>query len=152
MGHKTSKQALMKLFMLVTLCFIAFGFTARTGLDGYEIYLNDKLILKQFVNQPLSLRKLRLDKADQSDQLRIHYRHCTPKGVGTGRSIAIKDQQGKTLKKWEFADSGDSDVGMVIPVKALVQLEKHHSGQDLRLYYAAHEHPEGEMLASVQLE
>jgi len=71
MKHTTFNRAFIKVFMLITLSLTAFGFTAKFGLDGYEIYLNNKLILKQYVNQPVSLRILQLDKANEGDELRI---------------------------------------------------------------------------------
>ncbi len=152
MQYTTFKRAFMQLFTLVTLSFITFGFTTTVGLDSYEIYLNDKLILKQFVNQPLSLRKLQLDKANDNDRLRIYYRHCNTPETGTGRSIVVKDKRGNTLKKWEFADAAGSNTDMVISVKELLRLEKNNANHDLSLHYTAREHPKGEMLAAIRLE
>ncbi len=148
MKHTTFKQPLLKLLALVVLCIAVFGFTANRGLDRYEIYLNNKLILKQAVNDPLVLRKLQLDKANEDDRLRIVYIHCTNKGVGTGRSIVIKDEKGDVLKKWTFKDD---EKNMEISVKELLQVEKQHKGGDLSLRYMAHELYEPEMLlASVK--
>ncbi|MGK6352190.1 hypothetical protein [Parapedobacter sp. DT-150] len=152
MKHHTIRQASLKVFALVAVCFIAFGFTSIVGLDSYSIYLNNKLILKQYVNQPLNLRKLQLHKANEQDQLRIFYTHCNQEGAGTGRSIAIKDQRGNILKKWDFADTKGTDEGMVISVKALTQLEKDHADRTLSLHYAADELPNGELLAALQLD
>lgn len=152
MKHKAFRQAFLKLSMLAAVCFTAFGFTANFGLDSYEIYLNNKLILKQFVNQPVNLRKLQLDKANDRDELLIYYKHCTMEGAGTGRSIAIKDESGKILKKWEFSNSKGSDAGMVIPVKELLALEKQRGHDGLSLHYTAQELPKGEMLAVIGLE
>lgn len=150
MKHTTFKQSLYKLLALVILCIAVFGFTAERGLDRYEIYLNNKLILKQAVNAPLSLRKLQLSNANSNDHLRIFYTHCTNKGVGTGRSIAIEDEKGNVLKKWTFKDD---DKGMEIPVKELLQVEKKNADRTLSLHYVAQELHEGEMmLASVKFE
>ncbi|HMI01481.1 MAG TPA: hypothetical protein VK541_03315 [Pedobacter sp.] len=150
MKHSAFNQAFMKLFTLITLCFIAFGFTGNLGLDTYEVYLNDKLILKHSVNQPLSLRTLQLDKATADDQLRIIYTHCMVKGAGTDRSLAIKNEKGTMLKKWDFANASGSNLSMTIPVKELLKIEKANADHDLRLYYAARELPKGEMLALIQ--
>jgi len=149
MQHTTINQTFIKMFTLITLCFTAFGFTTKFGLDSYEIYLNNKLILKQSVNQPLSLRVLQLNKANDNDQLRINYKHCTVKGAGTNRSIAIKDEKGNTLKEFEFANATSSDLNMVISVKDLLQLEKSNVHQELSLHYTSRELPKGEMLASL---
>jgi len=150
MKHTTFNHAFIKMFTLITLCFTAFGFTTKFGLDSYEIYLNNKLILKQAVNQPLSLRVLQLGKANDNDQLRITYKHCTVKGAGTNRSIAIKDEKGNILKKFEFANATGPDLNMVISVKDLLQLEKNNINHELSLHYTARELPKGEMLASLR--
>lgn len=144
-------QAYLKMFTLVTLCVIAFSFTTTFGLDSYAIYLNDKLILKQMVNQPLSLRVLELSKAKKNDQLHINYTHCTIKGgAGTARAIVLKDKKGNVVKKWTFADATGSDLNMTIPVKELLVLEKAHAGQELSLHYTARELPKGEMLSMLR--
>ncbi|TKC08376.1 hypothetical protein FA048_14570 [Pedobacter polaris] len=143
----TFNQSFIKLFTLITLCITTFGFTTRFGLDSYEIYLNNKLILKQAVNQPLNLRLLQLDKAKDSDQLRISYTHCMIKGAGTGRSISLKDEKGNTLKKWMFADATGSDWKMTIAVKEVSQLQKKNANSELSLHYTARELPKGETLA-----
>ncbi|PSR55262.1 hypothetical protein AHMF7605_18000 [Adhaeribacter arboris] len=144
-------QAFIKLFTLLILGFTAFSFTPKFGLDSYSIYLNDKLILKQWVNQPLDLRVLALRSAQETDQLRIHYNHCTIKnGAGTSRSVALQDKKGKVVKKWEFADATGSNLTMTIAVKELLQLEKKHANQELSLVYTARELPKGEMLSMLR--
>ncbi|GEO07327.1 hypothetical protein AAE02nite_49910 [Adhaeribacter aerolatus] len=144
-------QAFMMLFTLLTLGFTAFSFTTKFGLDSYSIYLNDKLLLKQTVNQPLSLRVLQLNTAQETDQLRIQYNHCTIKnGAGTSRSLSLQDEQGNILKKWVFADATGEDLKMIVPVKELRQLERTHANQALSLVYTARELPKGEMLSMVR--
>ncbi len=147
----TFNQAFLKIFTLITLCFITFSFTTKFGLDTYEIYLNDKLVLKQSVRQPLSLRVLQLDKANTNDQLRINYIHCNTKGAGTHRNIVIKDENGKKLKDWSFANATGSDLTMAISVKELLALIKNNADHDLSLYYTSKELPKSEMLASLKV-
>ena len=137
------KQSLLKLFMLMACCLTLSAFTTRMGLDKYEIYLNSKLIMKQYVNAPLNLKMLQLDKAGNDDHLRIIYTHCTNKGVGTDRIIAIQDEKGNVLKKWTFENT---EQAMEIPVKELVQVEKQNKNSRLSLHYAAQELHEGDML------
>ncbi|RDC65709.1 hypothetical protein [Adhaeribacter pallidiroseus] len=144
-------QAFIRLFTLIILSGAAFSFTAKFGLDSYSIYLNDQLLLKQWVNQPLNLRVLPLRTAKDTDQLRIRYNHCTIKnGAGTNRSVALQDAKGNIIKKWEFADATGSDLNMTIAVKELLKLEKTHANQELNLVYTARELPKGEMLSMLQ--
>ncbi|WP_316814146.1 hypothetical protein [Pedobacter heparinus] len=146
MKHITFYSAFIRLFTLITLCFAGFSFGNNLGLDSYEVYLNNKLILKQSVNQPLNLRVLQLGKANDKDQLRINYMHCDVKGAGTERSIVLKDEQGNILKKWGFANPSTSNLSMEISVKELLQLEKANANHKLSLYYIANGLPKGEML------
>jgi hypothetical protein len=144
------KQPLLKLLMSFMLCIVVSGFIPNMGLDRYEIYLNDKLVLKQHVNAPLNLKKLALNGARGSDHLRIFYTHCTNKGIGTNRSIVVKAAGGDVLKKWVFKDV---EKGMDIAVKELLQVEKQHSDKILSLHYEAQELSDGEMLlASVRFD
>jgi hypothetical protein len=140
------KKLLVCAFLVVALG--SLSFTTRFGLDGYEIFLNNKSVLKQYINQPLNLRVLNLDKAKETDQLRIVYKHCRlDNGTGTGRGIALKDEAGTILHQWSFTDAGQ----MTILVKDLRQAEKRSGKNKLSLYYTARELEKGEMLAMVSL-
>jgi hypothetical protein len=144
-------RAFMVLFTLITIGFATLGFTTRFGLDSYEIYLNNKLLLKQAVNQPLNLRVLQLDKAKETDQLQIVYSHCMRNnGPGTGRSVALKDESGNILHKWVFADASGANLKMTIAVKDLLQLDKKNVNHALSLYYASTELEKGEMISMIR--
>src|SRR5688500_8641213 len=132
LAHHGKQRFLLAVF-LVLLCGSAFK--AKAGLDSYEIYLNNKLILKQYVNQPLTLESLGLNASNINDRLVIHYSQCNaPNKLGKGRSIVVKDSKGNALKKWNFADAKDGHTGMVIPVKELLALEKKSPLNNLSLY------------------
>lgn len=134
----------------VLLCLTAF--TAKAGLDSYEIYLNNKLILKQYVNQPLTLISLQLTQKNAADELVIYYSQCKAPGkIGKNRSISVRDANGQTLKSWKFSDASGNKTAMVIPVKELLQLEKNNAGKELSLFYTAEGKSEGQMLANFHL-
>ena len=147
MRHSNFKQTLVKAFTFAALSL--FTFNAKAGADSYEIYLNNKLILKQYVTQSLNIKSLQLSKANSNDRLVIFYSHCGH--TGKERSIAIKDEKGKILKEWKFANSTGSNESMIIPVKEILQLEKNNTTSHLRLYYAAQQLPKGYMLTSLDL-
>jgi len=145
-------QSLIKIFALITLCLTAFGFTSRFGLDSFTIHLNDRLILKQTVNQPLNLRVLQLDKAKDNDRLHFTYTHCQKKdGAGTGRSITLRDEKGTAIRKWAFVNAKGSDLRMTIGVKELIKLQKMRPTEELSLHYTSSELPKGEMLSMLRL-
>jgi hypothetical protein len=125
------------------------SFTAKAGGEGFEIYLNNKLILWQSVSKPFTLHSLQLDKANKDDQLVIIYHHCGT--TGKDRTIAIKDDKGNTIKEWKFADASGSSKGMTIPVKELLQLEKNYSHTNLNIVYYSQQLPKGRALSALQL-
>jgi hypothetical protein len=118
------------------------------GVDRYEIYLNNNLLLKQSVNQPLSLQSLQLNKSNQKDELVIYYYHCGQ--VGKGRKIAIKDEKGNIVKEWKFANTTGSNTGMTIPVKELLDLEKKNVNNQLSIFYTSEQLLQGRMLTGVK--
>ena len=145
-----SKQKLLIAIFSILLCGTAFK--AKAGLDSYEIYLNDKLILKQYVNQPLKLESLNLTQSHMNDKLVIYYSQCNVPGkIGKGRTIAVKDARGNTLKLWKFADAEGRATGMKIAVKELLALEKKTAGSELTLFYAAEGRQEGQLLANFHI-
>ena len=149
MKHYSKKQRLLlTIFSIVFFC--ASG-TAKAGLDSYEIYLNEKLILKQYVNEPLKLASLQLSEANINDRVVINYSQCNmPDKIGKDRSISVKDANGKTVKLWKFANAVGSRVGMVIPVKELLALNNLALGKDLTFFYTAEGLPQGQILAHFQ--
>lgn len=139
-----------KLLAFATLFSLLSGFTPNLGLDSFEVYLNDKLVLQQYVNQPESQRQLELEGALPEDQLQITYRHCTTKGSGSDRVIQLKDQKGEVLKAWHFDNDPASNTVMSLSVGGLLKLAKAYPDARLRLYYTAKELPEGMLLAALQ--
>ena len=136
--------------LALTLCISLITLSASAGLDTYSIYLNNKLVLKQAVNQPLNLNGLKLEKANANDRLVIYYSECTaPNKIGSGRRIAVKNDKGEIIKEWKFADVTGTDKGMEITVKELLELKKHVNGT-LTLVYAATRLPGGQPLTGLQ--
>ncbi|MEJ7769903.1 MAG: hypothetical protein WKF89_18940 [Chitinophagaceae bacterium] len=149
MQHPRVQTHLARFFLLAALSFTVLMQTAMAmGGDKYQIFLNKKLVLTQYVGDLSSgIMALELDQSNYNDQLVIIYSHC---GVtGKGRNIVVKNEQNKILKEWKFADASGEDVSMSIPVKDILELKKHHGGSNLTLHYSAAELlPKGLMLAS----
>ena len=138
----------LKALLVVSLVTATTAFTVKDGGESFEIYLNNKLLVRQHVTQSFNLQNLSLTTANANDNLVIYYNHC---GMpGKARTIAIKDATGKVLKKWTFGDAGSAKEGMTIPVKELLALEKNHKGSALAIHYAARELPKGLTLTSVK--
>ncbi len=138
MKHKTLSHVCSKAFTLAIISSMIFAATANAGVDSYSIYLNKKLLFKQSMDKPLPLQKLQLDKANPNDELIIVYNQCNaPNKTGRGRSIVVKDAEGKTIKQWKFEDEKGSGQAMRIPVKELIALQKKIASSSLFLFYNA---------------
>jgi hypothetical protein len=124
------------------------------GTDSYRIYLNNKLILQQYVSRSLDLGNLPLSDANANDKLVVYYNHCG--ATGRSRSIAVKDENGVVLKEWKFPDAPvkdggmnipAGDDGMTIPVKEILGLQAKNHG--LSLYYSSKQLPAGHLLTRI---
>lgn len=137
----------LKIFYVLTFCALsAISITAKAGTDFFKVYLNNKLVLEQYVSEAFNLQMLELDKANVNDKLTFHYSHCG--GVpGKDRKIALTDGNGKIVKAWKFADQEGKHSGMVVPVKELLQ---YHQSK-LRFVYSATQLPKGQLIAGLQV-
>lgn len=140
----------MKAVVFTTLFVTLFSLNATAGLDSYTIYLNNKLVLKQAVNEPLNLQGLQLDKANETANWLFITANARRRTNGKGRRIAIKDDQGNIVKEWKFDDVSGTDKGMIIPVKELLELKKASKGKFM-LVYLASQLPQGQKLTGLQI-
>lgn len=129
-----------------------FSITSHAGGYAFEIYLNNKLLLKQQHKTVLSGSPLlQLTSANANDNLRIMFTNCGM--TRKTRSIAIKDENDAVVKQWEFANATASDFTMTIPVKEILAIQKKKGNAVLKIYYYSPDHfTEGQMLASLQPE
>ena len=146
-------QLTKRFIPLVAFCLLflfAFTSSAKAGLDSFEIYLNNRLLVKQTVDKPLSLESLQLDKSNTNDRLVIRYSQCNaPNKIGKGRKLVIRDAKGGVVKEWKFADT--DDMGLSIPVKELLELEKKNGNAPLSLVYTAEGHAQDQKLTSLKI-
>ncbi|MFL5740945.1 MAG: hypothetical protein ACJ75B_12055 [Flavisolibacter sp.] len=119
----------------------------KPGGDSFEVFLNQKLLFKQFVHQSQSLQNISFAKVGANDQLTVYYHHCGQ--TGKSRSLILQDAKGHALKEWKFADAQDVDQGMSLKVKDILQVTK--GGAGWSLVYRSRELPAGKALASIDL-
>ena len=94
-----------------------FSFGRTKGGEGFEIYLNSKLLVQQFGKDVNTVKTIQLEQASANDELSIRYYHCGQ--AGKNRTVTIKDEQNKTLKEWHFADGPAARAEMTCKVKDL---------------------------------
>ena|SRR5258706_4789908 len=123
------------------------SFSVKPGGEGFEIYLNNKMVLQQFGSQPV--QSIQIDQSFSNSQLSVKYFHCGR--VGTNRIITIRDGLNKILKEWKFPNTSTAAVSVTDPamtckVADILNLQKNNPGK-LNLYYSSNELPKGRLLA-----
>jgi hypothetical protein len=142
----TRKAKTIKSMAAIALCAIIFSFAPTGGGEGFQIFLNDKVVLQQYGNAMKTVKNLNLDNAADNDQLSVRYDHCGR--AGKSRIIIIKDGNDKVLKQFKFSDVADPAAPMSCKVKNIRILQ---TGKDktLKLFYSSAELPEGRLLTSI---
>jgi len=140
------KAGIKKAAILLMMAFTLFSFSTLPGGEGFEVYLNNKIIMQRFGNQLNSPQSIQLSDAAANDEITIKYHHCGR--VGKNRVLTIKDSQDKVLKEIRFADVNVPVSGMSCKVKDIISLKKGNNNI-LKLYYSSTELPNGRLLASI---
>ena len=132
--------------LLIAGCLAMFSFSSKRGGDSFEIWLNGKIVLKQFVLVSKGIQTLQLNGASENDRLDVYYSHCGQ--TGKSRYITIQDERGHALKVWKFADAIGQNGAMAFKVKDILRLKK-NKGSKLSLFYSSNELPNGRLLATI---
>ena len=149
---KFNYQPAILLFLLITLSSVLFSFTLKTantvfGGEGFEVYLNNKLILQQYGKNMETVKSIQLDQSASNGELAVRYYHCGQ--PGKGRVITIKDEQNVVLKEWKFGDAKDASAKISCSVKDILALPKIKAGKKVNLYYTSGQLPNGRLLAVI---
>jgi hypothetical protein len=132
------------LMVLAVLCMILSSFVLEPGAHSCQVYLDDKLLVDQYLVQKAAPAKIIVDPAENHKQLILKYNECGR--TVTGRVITIKDESDKVLKEFRFDGSTKGyENPMAVSVKDLLAL-KQQSG-NLKLYYASTDFPDGQHVA-----
>ncbi len=140
------KSIISKTLALVAICTALFSFSHKPGGEGFEIYLNNKVILQQYGSDMNTVKSLQLNQSSSTDKLIIKYHHCGR--VGKNRIVTIKDGQNNVLKEFRYADTATPIAAMSVPVKDMLDFKK-GSSITLKLYYSSSELPKGRQLVSI---
>ena len=142
------KRIAVSSLIAVLVCVMLLSFDSAPGGDSFTIYLNDKLLVQQYVYKKEPTKTISLLQASASDIIKIHYSHCGKMGVA--RNLVIKDRENKILKAWKFEDSEDGEKGaMRIPAVEVAKLQKAAGKKSLSLIYSSEQLPEGFVLANI---
>ena len=140
------KSMISKTMMLVAIGATLLSFSPKPGGEGFEISLNNKVVIQRYGSDINAANKLQLNPGATNGQLVIKYHHCGR--VGKNRIVTIKDGQNNVLKEFRYADVATPVAAMSLPVKDILSLKKGNANI-LKLYYTSSELPNGRMLASI---
>ncbi len=140
------KSIISKTMSLVAISATLLSFSPKPGGEGFEISLNNKVLIQRYGSDINAVNSLQLNPAASNDQLIIKYHHCGR--VGKNRVVTIKDGQNNVLKEFRYADVSTPVAAMSIPVKDILALKKGNANT-LKLYYSSTELPNGRLLASI---
>src|SRR4030095_9607720 len=132
--------------LLVLFCAGLFSFTSNFGGDSFEVWLNGKRVLQQYVHLSKGIQTLQLANASENDRLDIYYSHCGQ--TGTDRYITVQDEKNRALKVWKFTDATAKNVAMSFKLKDILALKKTKTDK-LNLVYSSAELTKGRLLATI---
>jgi hypothetical protein len=141
------KYSLAFRLSLLGILIALFSFSGKKGGDSFEIMLNGKLLLQQFVLQAKAVQNISLSQSNKNDRIDIYYSHCGQ--TGKSRTIVIKDDKNNLLKEWHYPDAAGKSP-MSCTGKDIINLQKNKS--TMNLYYASKELPKGRLLATITMQ
>ena len=139
----------IKSMLLLSLATVLFSFSANWGGDSFQIYLNKKLVVKDYVHNVTGTKSFQMDKASYDDQVEVYYSHCGQ--VGKNRAITLRDENNKVVKELHFPDYSGNNSGMSFKVSDFVNWDKRNGIDQLNIYYSSKELANGRLLASIAL-
>ena len=143
------QQKFFKSIFLLTFSTILFSFSSNWGGDSFQIYLNKKLVMKEFVHNATGTKSFNMDKASYDDQVEVYYSHCGQ--VGKNRAISLRDENNRVIKELHFADYNGNNSGMSFKVSDFLNWDKRNGVDEVNIYYSAKELPNGRLLANIHL-
>jgi hypothetical protein len=142
------KPLAVRSLVLTALCAMLFSFSVNPGADSFTIYLDNTLMLEQYVTRNAVTKTLPLNESSGGETLKIYYSHCGK--TGKDREISIRDGQNKALKTWHFPDAAEgASAGMNCRLKEVLALQKTGKNMILSLVYSSKELPDGRLLANI---
>lgn len=142
---KTGKSLVILSVMAIVSFFCSF--TSPAGGEGFEIYLDNKLVIQQFNQDMKNLKNLPLNASNAKSELKVKFYHCGM--IGKNRSLSLKDAKNTVLKQWQFNNETGKNFAISIPVGEVLALQRKAGNPTLYLYYSSKEVSGGRLLAGI---
>ena len=126
------------------LVIISSSFDFNPGGEGFEVYLNNKLVVQQYGDKMNQVSSLGLERLSAGDKLVIKYWHCGRSG--RNRVVLVRDASEKTVKTFRYPDTTPV-TGMEVPLADIVSRK---DSKPLRLFYSSDQLPKGRVLLELK--
>ncbi|HYF30204.1 MAG TPA: hypothetical protein VD993_03695 [Chitinophagaceae bacterium] len=135
--------------VLLTLFAVLCSFSGNWGGDSYKVFVNNKLVMEEYVHGQKGVKALQLNPRGVNDEISVYYSHCG--SWGKARNITLKDGKNKILKEWKFDDATGTGAkaAMVCSAKDILDAKKNGGYDRLNLYYSSKELPQGKLLVYI---
>ena len=135
------------MFLLAASLFMYSFVAPAAGGEGFQIYVDNKLVLQQFNQEMKELKNIQLTAAHSKSELKVKYYHCGM--AGNSRILELKNSDQKTVKRWQFDNGGGKDFTVTVPVKEILDSQEKLGNGTIYLYYSSKETPQGRLLAGI---
>lgn len=109
---------------------LCFSFSHSPGGEGFEVYLNNKLVMQAHGDGINDVKTLDLKNSAPGDKLTVKYFHCGK--IGKNRVVTLKNSANTIIKTFRYPDT-QSNTSMEVPLKDLTV--------SARLFYSSTELP-----------
>jgi fructose-1,6-bisphosphatase len=139
---------ILSMVLLVTASSFIFSFVVpAAGGEGFQIYIDNKLVLQQFNTEMKELKNIQLTGAHSKSEMMVKYYHCGM--AGKSRVLELKNSDQKTVRRWQFDNGEGKNFAVKVLVKEILDSQEKLGNGTIYLYYSSKEAPQGRLLAGI---
>jgi len=132
------------LMALLVISGVLMSYTPRRGGEGFEVFLNNKLVVQLFGKNMNGASTLYLEPG-VDNEISIRYHHCGQ--TGKARRIDVKNEKGALIKTWRFEDNATPGNAMKFKISEVPGLKNLAGQVRWSIHYTSSELPAGRQLA-----
>lgn len=123
---------------------VLMSYAPSRGGEGFEVFLNNKLVVQLFGKNMNGASTLYLEPG-ADNEISIRYHHCGK--TGKSRRVDIKNEKGKIIRTWHFADNAAPGNAMKFKINDIPGLKLLAGQVRWSIHYSSGELPAGRQLA-----
>ena len=140
------KRSLLPVSLFAIVAFFS-AFISPAGGEGFEIYVDNRLLIQKFNTDMKQLTNLQLSGSNAKSELKVKFYHCGMSG--RDRSLSLRNANNQLLKQWQFSNSDGKNFAVIVPVREILALQQKSGNATLYLYYASKEASGGRLLTGI---